>query len=55
MGVAMGVALGVALVARVGVVVAAGPVGDGVVEPQPATMTRRVIGSSARARRVFMP
>jgi len=43
-----GVALvGVALAATMGVGVAAGPVGDGVVEPQPATIARRAMGSNA--------
>jgi len=43
-----GVALaGVALAATMGVGVAAGPVGVGVDEPQPATIARRAMGSNA--------
>ena len=53
-GVATGVTVGVGLVATVGVAATIGPVGDGVVEPHPATMTRRATGSSDSARRVFM-
>jgi hypothetical protein len=50
-----GVALvGVALAATMGVGVAAGPVGVGVDEPQPATIARRATGSNASAGRVFM-